>query len=104
MDLKYDPAVPERYAGARQELDTLRIASVQKYLTAVNIGRSQEFEIRIHDPADVSIHSIGAASSVQQMYGRYRGGLPVQVGGGSNVNQGGGGAGNSAPTGTGTGR
>jgi hypothetical protein len=101
MDLRYDPACPDRYAGAKQELDTLRVAAIQKYLTALNAGRPQEFEVKIHDPADVSIHTTGAGLSVIQMYGRYRGGLPTQAGG---AGGGGGGASSAGPTGSGTGR
>ncbi|MGL4554937.1 MAG: hypothetical protein ACRC33_27535 [Gemmataceae bacterium] len=80
LDLRYDPACPDRYAGARQELDTLRVAAVQKYLTALNSGRPQEFDIKLHDPADPSLRSNGPSGSVLQMYGRFRGGLPTQGG------------------------
>lgn len=82
-DLGYDAACPERYAGARQELDTLRVASVQKYLTALNAGRPATYQVLVHDPGDVSIHTAPAGSSVIQMYGRYRGGLPSTGGGGA---------------------
>jgi hypothetical protein len=80
-DLPYDPACPERYAGARQELDTLRVASVQKYLVAANAARPATFQVLVHDPGDVSIHTIPSALTVTQMYGRYRGGLAGVAGG-----------------------
>ncbi|MFO0846189.1 MAG: hypothetical protein U0797_28065 [Gemmataceae bacterium] len=82
MDLQYDPACPERYAGARQELDSLRVAAVQKYLVALNAGRCSDFQVLLHDPADPSIATQGPAFSVQQMYSRFRGGL-VGAGGGA---------------------
>jgi hypothetical protein len=91
LDIGYDPACPERYAGARQELDALRVAAVQKYLTALNAGRHSEFQVLIHDPGDVTIAAFPAGVAIQQMYGRYRGGL-----GGA----GGGGGGTTGPTGT----
>ncbi|MFM7151540.1 MAG: hypothetical protein ACKO23_17075 [Gemmataceae bacterium] len=89
LDLQYDPACPERYAGARQELDTLRVAAVQKYLVAVNAGRGQDFQVLLHDPADVSVYAQGPANAIMQMYGSYRGSMRGGQGGG-----GGGGLGN----------
>ncbi len=88
MYLSYDPACPERYCGARQELDALRVASIQKFLTGLNCGRCADFQILVHDPADVTIHSNPAYSAVVQMYGRFRGGL------------GGGGGGAAGPSGS----
>lgn len=75
MDLQYDPACPDRFAGARQELDTMRVAAIQKYLVALNAGRGSDFQVLVHDPADVSISATPAASTVTQMYGKVRGGL-----------------------------
>jgi hypothetical protein len=79
-DLPYDQACPERYAGARQELDTLRVASVQKYLTAVNAGRPTCYQVLVHDPGDVTIHAAAGATVVPLMYGRIRGGLATAPG------------------------
>jgi hypothetical protein len=79
-DLPYDQACPERYAGARQELDTLRVASVQKYLTAVNAGRPTCYQVLVHDPGDVTIHATSAATAIPLMYGRVRGGLATAPG------------------------
>lgn len=81
MDLQYDPACPERYAGARQELDSLRVAAVQKFLIGLNAGRCSDFQILVHDPADVSVSTYGPGVSVQLMYARYRGGLATGAGG-----------------------
>jgi hypothetical protein len=81
MDLAYDPACPERYAGARQELDSLRVAAVHKYLVALNAGRCQDFQVLVHDPADVTISTDGAGIAVRLMYARFRGGLATGAGG-----------------------
>jgi hypothetical protein len=81
MDLQYDPACPERYAGARQELDSLRVAAVQKYLVSLNAGRCSDFQVLLHDPADVTVSTQGPSNSVQQMYSRFRGGLAGAGGG-----------------------
>lgn len=88
MDLQYDPACPERYCGARQELDALRVVAIHKFLTGLNCGRCQDYQVLVHDPADVTISSNPASSAVVQMWGRYRGGLS------------GGGAGGQGPTGS----
>ncbi len=98
MDLAYDPACPDRYCGARQELDSLRAASIQKFLVGLNCGRPTDFHVCVHDPADVSISTVPSGSSVIQMYARYRGGL----GAGGGVA--GGAAGAAGPSGGGPGR
>jgi len=90
LDLAYDAACPDRYCGARQELDTLRVAAVQKYLQGLNCGRCPDFQVLVHDPADVTLHTAPVLLSVQQMYLRFRGGRGV-------------GAGAAGPTGSGTG-
>jgi hypothetical protein len=91
LDLKYDPACPDRYCGARQELDIARVAAIQKYLTALNCGRPQDYQVKIHDPADVTLAASGPGRSVGQMYGKFQGRLAT----------GGGGGGSAGPTGTG---
>ena len=96
-DLSYDPACPERYCGAKQELDALRAAAVQKFMAGSNCGRCADYQILVHDPSDVSVHTIGVDNSVRQMYLRYRGGLANQAGGS------GGGAGASGGAAGGTG-
>ncbi len=82
MDLPYDANFPERYAGARQELDSLRVAAVQKYLIGLNAGRCQDFQILVHDPADPSISTLGPSIAVPLMYAKFRGGLSTSGGGG----------------------
>lgn len=83
LDLPYDPACPDRYCAARQELDALRVAAVQKYLVGLNCGRCQDYQVLVHDPADVSLHTNGVSRSVQLMYGQFRGGLGGAAGGGA---------------------
>jgi hypothetical protein len=50
-DIPYEAGKPEEYAAKRQELDTRRVAAVQKYLNASLTGRPTTFDIQIHDPA-----------------------------------------------------
>ena len=80
-DLAYDPACPERYCGAKQELDGLRAMAIQKFMAGSNCGRCADFQILVHDPADVTLHTRGVDISLQQHYLRYRGGLANQAGG-----------------------
>ena len=82
-DLAYDPACPERFSGAKQELDSLRAMAIQKFLVSSNSGRCADFQILVHDPADVTLHTRGVDISVQQMYTRFRGGLAGGTGGAS---------------------
>src|SRR5262245_52344231 len=83
LDLAYDPACPERYAGARQELDSLRVAAVQKYLVALNVGRATDFQVLVHDPADVTLHTTPVSVGILNMYSRFRGGIGGGGGGGA---------------------
>ena len=48
---------PEAFAQARSELDSKRIAMVQKYLAAQTSGHAH-FVIDIHDPAEVGIAAV----------------------------------------------
>ena len=50
-DIVYDVEKPADYASKRVDLDTKRIAAVQKYLKATLTGRELAFDIQIHDPA-----------------------------------------------------
>jgi hypothetical protein len=50
-DIAYDAEKPGDYATKRVELDSKRIASVQRYLKATLTGREVTFDIQIHDPA-----------------------------------------------------
>lgn len=81
-DLPYDPAAPDRYCGAKQELDSLRAAAIQKFLVGNNCGRCQDYQVLVHDPSDVSLSSVGIGNSVTQMYLRFRGGLTTTAGAG----------------------
>jgi len=50
-DVGYDAAKADDYVSKRQELDTKRVAAVQKYLTTSLTGRQVAFDIQVHDPA-----------------------------------------------------
>jgi uncharacterized membrane protein YgcG len=80
QDISYDPANPDRFAQARFDLDGKRIAAVQKYLNAQTSGRHLDFQVVVHDPAEVGMAGIPAAASVQKMYNGAQG---ILTGGGS---------------------
>jgi hypothetical protein len=61
-DVVYDAGKPEEYAGRRQDLDTKRVAAVQRYLQATLTGRQVSFDVQIHDPSVPGIE--GAAPRV----------------------------------------
>jgi len=50
-DIPYDPAKPEDYSSKRTNLDSKRVAAVQKYLSATLTGRAFPFDVQVHDPA-----------------------------------------------------
>ena len=61
-DIVYDAEKPNDYAAKRNELDTKRVLSVQKYLAASLTGRPATFDIQVHDPSPPGID--GAAPRV----------------------------------------
>jgi uncharacterized membrane protein YgcG len=97
QDIAYDPANPDKFAQARFDLDGKRIAAIQKFLNAQTSGRHLDFQVVVHDPAEVGIAGAPAAVSVQRMYGSSQGTLtsPAAGGGasgGGGATSGGGGA------------
>src|SRR4051812_16512593 len=50
-DIPYDAANAASYAKSRVDLDTARVASVQKYLATTLTGRPAPFDVQIHDPS-----------------------------------------------------
>lgn len=91
QDIAYDPAAPEKLVGARVDLDHKRIAAIERYLNAQTAGRPLTFEVSVHDPAEVGMSAVpigtqppppGQLGVVWQMYGSFRGLLPVTAGAG----------------------
>ena len=62
QDVAYDPAMPERvWPSTRPDLDAKRVAAIQKFLTAQTAGRRGDFQVLVHDPAEVGAVDVGAA-------------------------------------------
>jgi hypothetical protein len=91
QDVAYDPAAPEKFVEGRYDLNARRAASVQKYLSAVAAGKPVNFDVIVHDPADVGMSTIPMGLAVQRMYAGSQGLLPLGVGGGATNVSGGGG-------------
>jgi hypothetical protein len=92
QEICYDPADPEKFTRDRAELDGRRLQAVHKYLQAVTAARNlgYDFVIQVHDPAEVGIAAtpiggnlppVPVFGSVPQLYGNFRGVLPINTGG-----------------------
>jgi hypothetical protein len=92
QDVAFDPANPDRFVAARRELDDKRVQAIKNFLTAQTAGRAVDFQVLVHDPADVSQSAVPVANAVTQMYGGARGNLPTGGLGGPSGATGGGGA------------
>jgi hypothetical protein len=113
-DIAYTGAQPpEVFAQARSELDSKRIASVQKFLAAQTSGHAH-FVIDVHDPAEVGIAAVPIAGTMapgaprpvvggyQKNWDFFQGALPNPGGtglGGSGITQATGGGAGSARVG-----
>jgi hypothetical protein len=77
---------PDKLAQARSDLDSRRIAAIQRYLASVMSGRGQmiAFDVAIHDRAEVGIAAIPIGGNqvgivkgaVPDLYGNYKGKMP----------------------------
>lgn len=85
QDIGYDPKKPEEFVQDRRNLNQLRKIAVQKYLAAQTAGRHAQFNIMVHDPAEVgqaglpvdnAIFSAGGNRNARGMYNSTRGTLP----------------------------
>jgi hypothetical protein len=81
-DLIYDPANADAYGNGRRDLDSKRVAAIQKYLTQQMVGRPMQFEVLIHDPFEVGMPAEEAAAAVRQQIQGAKGALLTSGGGG----------------------
>jgi hypothetical protein len=80
----YDPAAPGKFAEARADLDARRKAAILNFLAAETAGRPMDFQVLVHDPAEVGLPAAVVARAVLDWWTtRPRGGLPTGVGGGT---------------------
>ena len=64
QDVCYDPDLPDKMADVRQELDAKRVVAITRFLNAQTGGRRGDFQVLIHDPAEVGVPATpGAAAS-----------------------------------------
>lgn len=64
-DLTLDPADPESFAVARQQLDQKRVIAIQRYIASQTVGRPMQFEYAIHDPSPVGVPAAYAAGNLR---------------------------------------
>jgi hypothetical protein len=92
QDVAYDAAAPDKMAADREELDNKRKVAIMKFLGAQTAGRPSEFQVLVHDPADVYLPAIAANVAYNQwVLTRPRGGLATSGGAGGGLGAGGGG-------------
>jgi hypothetical protein len=76
QDLGYDQGNPDKLTEERQDLDGRRIQAIQRYLSAQTAGRGCEFQVLVHDPAEVGMPAVPANVALQLWWNtRPRGGL-----------------------------
>jgi hypothetical protein len=92
QDIPYDPATPDKFTQARNDLDQKRSEAVQKYLRAYAGSRGLAFQVLIHDPNEVGISAAPAGQSILRSNAGAVGVLPLGSGAGGGSVSGGAGA------------
>ena len=78
-DIAYDAEKPADYGAKRNELDTRRIAAIQRYLAATLTGRPATFEVQVHDPAYPGIEGAAPRVILPSPQSRISGAAPAVV-------------------------
>ncbi|HEV3203299.1 MAG TPA: hypothetical protein VGY77_02900 [Gemmataceae bacterium] len=91
-DIAYDPAAPDKYVDARNDLDNKRIKAIQDFLGAETAGRSAPFTVVRHDPSEVGQSAVAVGRSIQGLQATAQGTLARGGAGGGGGGGGGGGA------------
>ncbi len=88
-DVDFDADHPDKMVQARRDLDSKRVAAIQKYLAVQLDGRPMNFDVMVHDPFEVGYNAIYAAATAQRLNaGSTNGPLGVLSGGGVGPPQG----------------
>src|SRR5262245_30464133 len=58
QDISYDPAAPDRFVEIRNTLDSKRAESIKKFLGALTANRRVDFQVVVHDPAEVGMAAV----------------------------------------------
>lgn len=95
QDIPYNPATPDKFTQARNDLDQKRSLAVQNYLRAYAGSRGLAFQVLVHDPSEVGISAAPAGQSILRSNAAAVGVLPAGAGAGSSNTSGGAGAGAS---------
>jgi hypothetical protein len=82
QDIAYDPMEPGKMAETRADLNAKRKVAILNFLAAQTAARPVEWQVLVHDPADVGLPAAPVANAVLQWWTtRPRGGLPGGPGG-----------------------
>jgi hypothetical protein len=92
-DVPFDAANPGKFADDRAKLDNERHQVVIGYLQAQTAGRPVAFQVQIHDPGEVGIHSVPGLKTISDFHGSFKGTMPSTISSGGLGGGGGGGGG-----------
>lgn len=69
QDVPFDPAAPEKFVDARNNLDNQRVEAIQKYLNAQTAERPVPWLVAVHDPHEVGLAASEAAGTIEAKTG-----------------------------------
>jgi len=73
QDIAYDPAAPEKFVAARNDLNQRRKVAIEKYVAAQAADRGLKFEVMIHDPAEPALPGEALRGAAVRWYGAFQG-------------------------------
>lgn len=98
-DIAYDPAAPDKYVQAKQQLDANRVDAVQRFLNAETQGSGMTFTVLVHNPATPGLNGTPARAAVGIWYAGSPMGIVPAAQGISGFGTGGGGGGGTSAAG-----
>ncbi len=69
----YDPAAPEKFADAREDLDKRRVRAIEQYVSAATAKRGMTFKVEVHDPSETTLPGEGMRRATTAWYGIFQG-------------------------------
>jgi hypothetical protein len=84
-DIAYDKDNPSKFVEDRARLDGDRRVAILQFLHAQTSGRAVAFDVIVHDPGEVGMHSVPMLRSVGEFHTNFKGVLPLVIGGGGGV-------------------
>jgi len=72
--LKYSADNPEAFVESRHNLDSRRIAAIQKYVNAQTADCGIPFQVVVHNPTEPDLPAAGIAGTIRTFYAGWGGG------------------------------